>query len=137
MGRQFIGIGDCHLDSTLSKYIPNINRIICEEIDVAIEWGIARGIKSVILYGDIGNKPQLTDDAHKRLLSLFYKYADIRFIVVKGNHDTKSDEENGLRVLHHLHLLGGLQNVKFVLDKPELLFKNRFGVHRKVDPGVT
>lgn len=121
---EALGIGDLHLDGPLTKYIPELNSVILDEVDLALQWGVARGIKLFILYGDIGHRPKLSEEATSLLLSLFAKYSGCRFLVLKGNHDTKSDEENGLTLLHHLTELELLKNVKFVLDKPQLLFKN-------------
>lgn len=121
---QAVGIGDLHLDSPLSQYIPNHNKVVLDEVRLVVEWAIVRHIFIVILYGDIGHRDRLSDEAHKLLLSLYYEYPQVRFIVIKGNHDTKSNEENGLNVLAHLSSIGGLPNVKLILDKPTLLFKN-------------
>ena len=120
---QLVGIGDLHLDSPLAQYIPNHNKVVLDEVRLVVDWAVERSIKTVILYGDIGHKPQLSYDAHCRLISLFSDYPHIRFIIVKGNHDTKSDSENSLLILKQLERSKGVPNIRVIDERPTVLFE--------------
>lgn len=120
---QIVGIGDLHLDSPLSQYIPSLNSVVLDEVRTALAWASKRHIDSVILYGDIGHKPALSYDATCKLIELFVEFSHMKFVVVKGNHDTKSCSENSLQVLQTLQTTGLLKNVCIVADAPKVLFQ--------------
>lgn len=114
----FVGIGDLHLDGRLQKYLPNgvnLNKVIIDEVRTVLDKVRPKGVNICVLYGDVGDKPQLTDDAHMRLIDLFRDYRDLfMFLVCKGNHDHRTTQRSGLDLLSHMRM----PNVSFALNGP-------------------
>lgn len=117
------GIGDLHLDGRLSKFIPDLNVVIMEEVRSVVAKAVAKGCQVIILYGDIGDKPKLSDQAHQLLCELFLAFPQIKFLVLKGNHDVESDAKTGLDLLRFLSRARMLPNVQVAL-KPRVIFGN-------------
>jgi DNA repair exonuclease SbcCD nuclease subunit len=116
----FAGIGDLHLDGRLSKHIPELNEYIMAEVKSVVVKAQKNGCRLVIFYGDIGDKPKLSYDAHTRLLDLCREFPHIRFIMISGNHDRSDVANTGLDLLRHINE----PNLRIVTDNPTLLFKN-------------
>ncbi len=119
---KICGIGDLHLDGRLKKYIPNFNQFVISEVRSVVEKAISKGCSRVIFYGDIGDKPKLSYEAHELLLSLFVDYKSIKFYLLKGNHDHHDDHHTGLDLLKAMCDLKLLTNVK-VITEPLTLAK--------------
>lgn len=94
-----LGIGDLHYDGPLQKYVPDLNRVITDEVDSVILANLRNGIEFVVFYGDIGHKPQLSDEAETLFLSIVSKHPKLQFFVVKGNHD---EDDAGRCSLDHM-----------------------------------
>lgn len=94
-----LGIGDLHLDGRLTKYIPDLNKVIVTEVRLVIDKGIELGVETIIFYGDIGDKPNLSYESHRLLLNLFLEYSHLQFFVIGGNHDFQDSKTNGLQLL--------------------------------------
>lgn len=116
----FAGIGDLHLDGRLSKHIPDLNEYIMGEVRSVIQKAQKKGCRLVVFYGDIGDKPHLSYDAHIRLLDLFNEFDHMQFVMIAGNHDRKDVNSTGLDLLSHLNR----PNLKIVKDRPTILYKN-------------
>lgn len=97
-----LGIGDLHYDGPLSKYIPDLNQVITEEVDSVICANLRNGIEFVVLYGDLGHKSILSDDAKTQLLSIVARYPKIQFFFLKGNHDEDDAGHCGLDIIKKL-----------------------------------
>ena len=121
---NFVGIGDLHLDGKLSKFIPNLNEVILDEVRKPLDHARRNGIRLAILYGDICDLPHMSYDATTKLVDLFFEYQDIRFIVLLGNHDIESTEKNSLQVIQHFCSKGLIPNLK-IIDKPTVMFRSR------------
>ena len=116
----FCGIGDLHLDGRLSKHIPELNLFIISEVRSAITKAQKKGCSLVIFYGDIGDKPILSYEAHILLTGLFDEFSDMKFIVLAGNHDRLDAKRTGLDLLAHWQK----PNVRVVKDKPVMMFRD-------------
>lgn len=120
----FVGVGDLHLDGKLSKFIPDFNHVIMNEVRTGpIRHAVRNGIPIVIFYGDICDVPRMSAEATELLLDLFYDHPSLRFILMTGNHDTESTGVHSLRVLKKMVSRKALNNVR-IIDKPTTLFKN-------------
>lgn len=115
------GIGDLHLDGRLTKFIPDLNFVIMAEVRSVVAKAVAKGCQIVIFYGDIGDKPRLSDEAHQLLCELFLQFPQIKFLVLKGNHDVESESKTGLDFLRFLSRAKMLPNVQVALQ-PRVLF---------------
>jgi len=120
---NLIGIGDLHLDGKLSKFIPDINQVVCNEIRKVLVYAERQGVDLIVMYGDICDKSTMGAEAHELLVDLFCDYPQLKFILMKGNHDHASAEENSLRLLKKMVQRKLLKNVK-VVDQPTKLFKD-------------
>jgi DNA repair exonuclease SbcCD nuclease subunit len=117
---MFAGIGDLHLDGRLSKHIPELNAFIMNEVRSVVQKAQKKGCRVVVFYGDIGDKPQLSDEAHMMLLDLFREFTHMKFVMIAGNHDRRDVKRTGLDLLTHM----ALSNLRVVKDHPTMLFKN-------------
>lgn len=111
-----LGIGDLHYDGPLQKYIPDLNQVITDEVDSVIAANLRNGIDFVVFYGDIGHKPQLSDEAETLFFSVIAKYPNLKFYVVKGNHD---EDDAGRCSLDHMRNIARwfVPNLKVVTRK--------------------
>lgn len=122
----FVGVGDLHLDGKLSKFIPDINHVIINEVRSGpVRHAVRNGIPIVIFYGDICDVPSLSSEATELLLDLFYDHPNLRFVLMTGNHDVESTGVHSLRVLKKMVSRGALSNVR-IIDKPTVLFKDSY-----------
>lgn len=99
MAFEFVTIGDPHLDNKLSKYIPNINTVVINEMRVVCNYARAEGVKYVVILGDLCDTPRFSEDALIQLMTLTAEFKDLRFIMYPGNHDTENAEVNSLNVI--------------------------------------
>lgn len=96
---EFIGIGDIHADK-LDALIENVNGKIEKALRRVLRYALENGVRVVIFYGDVCDKPIMSYDGHMMLMRVLMdpKYADLDFHMILGNHDFA---ENG----HHSMLL--------------------------------
>lgn len=119
---SFIGVGDPHFDGKLRKFIPDLNQIIIKEIYKAIHYAQRWGVRKIVLYGDIADTPDLSDEALCLLLRMFAGHADLKFYLITGNHDRSSNEQHSLLSLREMVRLELLNNVQ-IIDEPTVLFR--------------
>lgn len=120
---KIAGIGDLHLDGRLAKFIPDLNKVIINEVRSVVTKASALGCKVIILYGDIGDKPHLSDDAKELLCDVFREFPHLKFLVLKGNHDVESETKSGLNFMDYMARTKMLPNVMVAL-KPRVAFRN-------------
>ncbi len=92
---EAIGIGDLHLtDDTgkggLSKYIESPDRYVMSEVERVIKWGLKKGIKVCLLYGDLSENPRMSYEGQIALATTIKAYPKMQFIAILGNHDKLS-----------------------------------------------
>lgn len=122
---EFLGIGDLHLtdDSNsggLSKYIEDHDAFVISECNKVLEYGRAKGVNRVFLYGDTSCNPRMSYSAMLKLASFWGANTDFTFEIILGNHDMYGTD---YRAGHSLELLASLykgKNVRFHL-KPRLI----------------
>ena len=123
-----VGIGDLHFDGKLSKYIPEFNRVIANELRSVLTKARRKGITLAFLYGDMCERSSMTLNAHENFLKVLHEFNDFRFIVYKGNHDASSVQEpNGPCSLDFLSFLSEskiLPNLKVIRHEAVELFTN-------------
>jgi len=119
---NFIGVGDLHLDSGLSKFIPNMNTVIMDEVRSGpIHYAKRNGVPIIVFYGDVCHTPVMSSDALMNFLDLILDHSDLRFIAIVGNHDVEYEGKHSLMVLKKLSERGALPNLK-VIDSPTRMF---------------
>jgi DNA repair exonuclease SbcCD nuclease subunit len=112
-------IGDPHLDKLNSVLGDNANAMQVAEMEKAAMYAKSAGVPFVLIPGDIAEKPTLTDDAMVQLVSLFFRYPDLTWLILMGNHDFKETGEHSLVLLELLAQFKMLRNVVFY-TKPVL-----------------
>lgn len=95
MALEAIGIGDLHLtDDTgkggLAKYIEAPDTYVMSEVERVLKWGIKRGIRTCLFYGDLFENPRGSYAGQMALVKTVSAYPKIEFIAVLGNHDKLS-----------------------------------------------
>lgn len=122
---EFIGVGDLHMDGKLSKYIPNLNEVIINEIRTGpVRYAERNGVNMVVFYGDVCDVPHMSTEATILLIRLFSDHPRLRFLLITGNHDMEYDGKHSLLLLKELSEKGALPNVR-VFDKPTTLFRKQ------------
>lgn len=122
---EFIGVGDLHLDGKLSKYIPNLNEVILNEVRTGpIRHAERNGINLVVFYGDICDIPHMSTEATIGLIRMFTDHPRIKFLLITGNHDMEYAGKHSLLLLKELCDKGALQNVR-IFDQPTTLFRKQ------------
>lgn len=115
----FAGIGDLHLDGRLAKHIENLNQYIMSEVRSVVAGAQKKGCKLIVFYGDIGDKPKLSDEATMLILDLCREFPSLKFVMIAGNHDRTDAHKTGLDLLAHIRE----PNLKVVV-KPTVLYRN-------------
>ncbi len=125
---SFVGIGDLHLSSSPKK--EEHDAYVFKLVSQCLSFAQAHGVKHVILYGDIGDKPYLSRSAMRTLLRLFRR--PFIFHVILGNHDKEAEDSDlghGLMPIVDLIKDGKLPNVhvyeedtNVIIDKAKIRF---------------
>jgi len=104
---MFVGIGDLHLtDSSgrggLNEYLKGRHDQFVADlvIDQPLKYAKKKGIKDIILYGDICENPRMSYDAQMALARIFDQ--PFQFHVLLGNHDLFAEDPE---VGHSLQLV--------------------------------
>lgn len=84
---RWIGIGDLHFDGPLIKYRPDLNELICNDIEKAFQYARSNGVGNVFFYGDISHRPTISMDAMIRFYTQLASNKDFEFHILAGNHD--------------------------------------------------
>ncbi len=97
---ELVGIGDLHFNK-LDSLIPNASELVCSSVARVLNYALDKGIRDVVFYGDICEKPRMSYEAQ----CLFYKlllrerYSELKFHFILGNHDFAEDGTHSLQVL--------------------------------------
>lgn len=114
-----IGIGDLHFDK-LDSLIPNASELIVKSVERVFRYALNNGVKNVLFYGDIGERPRLSYDAQVNLYKLLLKkkYRDLSLHFILGNHDFA---ENGTHTLQVIQSIANeIDREVYIYTKPEL-----------------
>lgn len=121
---EFIGIGDLHLTGPngcggFSRFVPNSDEYILSEVQRCVDYGLDNGINQVIIYGDIGDSPRLSYQAHLELRKFFKRNKEVNFHLILGNHDKLAVSSS---VGHSLQLLSAfsIPNVN-IYEEPKVV----------------
>lgn len=97
---EAIGLGDLHFDK-LDSIIPEATTLICAAVEKALDYALDRGIKYVLFYGDICERPRLSYLSQVQFYKLLMKkrYRELEYHVVLGNHDFAEDGTHSLEVM--------------------------------------
>lgn len=103
-------IGDLHLGKLDHKVDGHLGlQIHClNKITTSIR---EHGLKSVVLLGDVFDKPSVTPTIVIEILRFFLKNKDLSFDWVMGNHDRTSKAEATVDILNELTTLDALPNL--------------------------
>jgi hypothetical protein len=81
---DFVGFGDLHFDK-LDSLIPEASTLIAQSMCRVFDYALEHGVKTVIQYGDVAEKPRLSYGAqialYRALTRKKYRELDIRFIL--------------------------------------------------------
>jgi DNA repair exonuclease SbcCD nuclease subunit len=97
---NFIGIGDLHFDK-LDGLIVDCNAKIIKSLKRVIKYAREQGVRTIIQYGDVGDKTLLSYPAQIALYEFLLqeKLRDLEFHFVLGNHDFAENGVHSLQVL--------------------------------------
>lgn len=84
----FVGIGDLHLSSSPKK--EDHDAYVFQLVRQCLVFAKEQGIKHILLYGDVGDKPYLSRSAMRTLLRLFR--SPFTFHIILGNHDKEAED---------------------------------------------
>lgn len=122
---DWVGIGDLHFDGPLIKYVPDLNRVIVQEVEAAFEYARRKGIANVFFYGDIAHRPNISMEAQVAFFNILNEAYDLRIYVLAGNHDFHSNKDSGGGGVHSsLEFFGALQRASalkhctFIINEP-------------------
>jgi len=120
--RRLVGIGDLHLDGKLEQYASNLNSIIENEVRGVLLKARRAGVTTAVFYGDLCERPRLSDEATATLSRLFVEFRDLDILVIKGNHDASDTTKCSLDLLAEQTRLGLFPNVTFALNEPTVVY---------------
>lgn len=122
---SFVGVGDLHLDSGMSKYITDLNTVILDEVRSGpIRYAMRNGIPLLVFYGDICHTPHMSVDATIGLIRLIHDFPGLRFVFMIGNHDVEYEGRHSMLLLKELIEKQAIVNAR-VVDEPTVMFKNK------------
>ena len=120
MPKQFDAVltGDWHLTG-LNKHFQDADERILAEGEKVFQYAVNNGIKTVLIAGDISDKPILPYGTYTGLFNLFEKYDKLLTIIyVAGNHDFENIEKTSMDFMRRLAKSRAFKNLQIVL-KPE------------------
>lgn len=120
---EALGIGDLHLldaagMGSLSKYVPNADKMVIDEVERVLQWGRERGIKRAFFYGDLSDSPRMGYEGMMALSGMLSRNDDFQFEIIPGNHDMFGETPRTGHSLEVLVKLYSKPNVRFHL-KPK------------------
>lgn len=122
---DFVGIGDLHLDK-LDGMVEDVNGKIIKSLRKVCKYARDNGIRTIIQYGDVGDKTLLSYPAQVALYQflLAEKQKDLEFHFVLGNHDFA---ENGVHSLQVLETIANLTdtNLKVYTSMEQVKLEGR------------
>lgn len=97
---EVIGIGDLHLGK-LDSLIPDAPRLIAKSIRKVFKYALDNGVKNVLFYGDVAERPRLSYADQKAFYGTLLdpRYTELEIHVILGNHDFAEDGTHSLEVL--------------------------------------
>lgn len=104
-------IGDLHLGK-LSALIPKHLELQMRCIDEILAKVKDEGISTVVLLGDVFDKPTVNTSILNSLLTMFVKHKDLKFHWVAGNHEKTSKEKMHIDFFAYMKKLKLIRNVK-------------------------
>lgn len=112
---EFVALGDLHLTDSqgrggLASYIKDHDRMVIDlALNQPLKWARKKGIKHVVLLGDICEGPRMSYEAQIQFLRLLR--TPFKFHIIPGNHDMIAEDPS---LGHSLQIIQefGLPNVK-------------------------
>lgn len=109
-------IGDLHLDK-LARRIDNHLVLQFMVLRTILQRVRDEGIKTVILLGDVLDKPTVEVGLLMALIRFLDEYKDLEIIWIVGNHDRTSAESSQVDLIKFVAELGAMSHVRIV-NKP-------------------
>ena len=122
MSLSFVGIGDLHLDGRLKRYLDNLNERILFEVSRVLDYARRNGVELIVLYGDICETPNISQEAARLFLRLLMENSSFKFLILLGNHDKENSEHHSLQLFTEMIQHGMLPHVR-IIEKPITLYK--------------
>lgn len=97
---EAVGIGDLHFGK-LDSLIPSAPSLIAKSIRRVFRYALDKGIKNVLFYGDVAERPRLSYDDQCAFYQVLLdpKYKDLEIHIILGNHDFAENGTHSLQVL--------------------------------------
>lgn len=108
-------IGDLHLNK-LNRFIDNHLDLQFTTLDQIIERMKEKGITTVVLLGDVLDKPEVEIYIIIRLLEWIEKHKDLQFKWICGNHDKNSDDAVQIDLIKFLATMGAISNLDIYVE---------------------
>lgn len=108
-------LGDIHLGA-VDRSIKGAYLKVISTLEKIIENLKRKGCKTIVLLGDVFDKPTVEDDMVIAFWAMLMKYPDIKFYALIGNHDMANVNEHSLKLTQWLGEVGALNITTF--DKP-------------------
>jgi DNA repair exonuclease SbcCD nuclease subunit len=122
---EFVVTTDWHLGK-LERFFPqnHIEKQIAE-LHKPFTYAIERGIKTVVIPGDISDTPNMSEAAMLALINLIYEYdSQLNIIYIAGNHDFADIKKTSMDLLDSLVTKGAFENLELYL-KPTQIVKDK------------
>ncbi|QDH83449.1 Ser/Thr protein phosphatase [Achromobacter phage Motura] len=85
---EAVSVGDMHFDGAWANMVENHAQMLVNEIRRGpVKYATTKGIRHIILKGDVCNKPRLSYESYLALLKLFLKYSKLEWHLIPGNHE--------------------------------------------------
>jgi DNA repair exonuclease SbcCD nuclease subunit len=129
---RLVAHGDPHLERYTPQYFKNLignpDDLFISSIERLCDHAISKGIRHVVLLGDIADHPNPKQETIIRLIGIFNKFPGLKFWIITGNHDITARGKNGMIVCEFLANMNLLTNVK-VYTQPKMEIIDGFPVY--------
>jgi DNA repair exonuclease SbcCD nuclease subunit len=114
---EFVSIGDLHLTDSLGRgglaaHIKEPDKMVADlVIAQPLKWARKKGIRDIILLGDLCENPRMSYEGQMQLSRIFQQKGFI-FHVILGNHDKLAEDSAAGHSLQLMKALGLRENVR-------------------------
>lgn len=89
---EAIAVGDLHFDGPIASLLQNHEQYVVKSLDRIVETARKKGIRHLILLGDMGHSPRIKYESQIAFLQWLHRNSDIKVWAILGNHDKFSEE---------------------------------------------
>ena len=108
---KMIHCGDIHLDSRMESNLDREkarerNAEICATFTRMIRWGLERGVKAVLIAGDLFDTARVSGQTVQFVLDRIREAKGMDFLYLRGNHDENRNLFEGMELPENLKTFG-------------------------------